>query len=31
MQRSTQAISRQALLEKANALIKEHDDYLAGM
>ncbi|QPG28733.1 DUF2498 family protein [Pantoea sp. SM3640] len=31
MQRSTQAISRQALLEKANALIKEHDNYLAGM
>ena len=31
MQTPTQAISRQALLEKANALIKEHDDYLAGM
>lgn len=31
MQSLTQAISRQALLEKANALIKEHDDYLAGM
>lgn len=31
MQRTTQAISRQALLEKANALIKEHDDYLADM
>lgn len=31
MQTPTQAISRKALLEKANALIKEHDDYLAGM
>jgi len=31
MQTPTQAISRQALLEKANALIREHDDYLAGM
>ncbi|KAF6668929.1 YciN family protein [Pantoea sp. EKM101V] len=31
MQTPTQAISRQALLEKANSLIKEHDDYLAGM
>lgn len=31
MQRTTQAISRQALLEKANRLLREHDDYLAGM
>ncbi|MFV9669487.1 hypothetical protein CKF43_09820 [Pantoea graminicola] len=31
MQKTTQAISRQALLEKANALIREHDDYVAGM
>ena len=31
MERTTQPISRQALLEKANALIREHDDYLAGM
>lgn len=27
----TESISRQALLEKANQLIKEHDDYFAGM
>jgi len=31
MQRTTQAISRQALLEKATRLLREHDDYLAGM
>ncbi|HCW99071.1 MULTISPECIES: YciN family protein [Pantoea] len=31
MQKNTQAISRQALLEKANALIREHDDYFAGL
>ncbi|MCZ4058504.1 DUF2498 family protein [Pantoea sp. LMR881] len=31
MQNNTQAITRRALLEKANALIKEHDDYFAGM
>ncbi|MGD9424901.1 YciN family protein [Pantoea sp. NSTU24] len=31
MQKTTQAISRQALLEKANALMTQHDDYLAGM
>ncbi|WP_416412395.1 DUF2498 family protein [Pantoea sp. App145] len=27
----TESISRQVLLEKANQLIKEHDDYFAGM
>ncbi len=31
MQKNTQPISRQALLEKANALIQEHDDYFAGL
>ncbi|MEZ3500502.1 DUF2498 family protein [Pantoea sp. KPR_PJ] len=31
MQKTTQAISHQALLEKANMLLKEHDDYFAGM
>lgn len=31
MQKNTQAIPRQALLEKANALIREHDDYFAGL
>lgn len=31
MQKNTQAISRQALLEKANTLIREHDDYFAGL
>ena len=31
MQNNTQAITPRALLEKANALIKEHDDYFAGM
>lgn len=31
MQKNTEAISRQALLEKANALIREHDDYFAGL
>ena len=31
MQKNTQPISRQALLEKANALIREHDDYFAGL
>ncbi|MDT0177920.1 YciN family protein [Enterobacter sp. BRE11] len=31
MQKSTQPISRQALLEKANSLIQEHDDYFAGL
>ena len=31
MKTITQPISRQALLEMANALIKEHDDYFAGM
>ncbi|MCA1176615.1 MULTISPECIES: DUF2498 family protein [unclassified Pantoea] len=27
----TESISRQALLEIANQMIKQHDDYLAGM
>lgn len=31
MQKNTQPISRQALLEKANSLIREHDDYFAGL
>ncbi|HAI04889.1 MULTISPECIES: DUF2498 family protein [Pantoea] len=31
MKTLTQPISRQELLEKANALIKQHDDYFAGM
>jgi len=31
MQKNTQPISRQALLEKANMLIREHDDYFAGL
>ncbi|MDU6388886.1 MULTISPECIES: YciN family protein [unclassified Pantoea] len=31
MQKNTQPISRQALLEKANTLIREHDDYFAGL
>lgn len=31
MRNSTRGISRQALLNKANELIKEHDDYFAGL
>lgn len=31
MQKNTQPISRQALLKKANSLIREHDDYFAGL
>ena len=31
MKTLTQPISRQELLEKANALIKQYDDYFAGM
>lgn len=31
MKTLTQPISRQELLEKANTLIKQHDDYFAGM
>jgi len=31
MSAETESISRQALLEKANALIREHDDYFAGL
>lgn len=31
MQNSTQPISHQALLEKANTLAREHDDYFAGL
>lgn len=31
MQKKTQGITRQALLEKANMLAKEHDDYFAGL
>ncbi|RPE03196.1 DUF2498 family protein [Candidatus Pantoea deserta] len=31
MQNSTQPISHQKLLEKANALAREHDDYFAGL
>lgn len=31
MQNLTEAITEQALLEKANALAAEHDDYFAGL
>ena len=31
MSAETESISRQALLEIANQMIKQHDDYLAGM
>lgn len=31
MHKETTAISRQALLDKANAMLKEHKDYFAGL
>lgn len=31
MQNDTQAITRHALLEKANVMIKAHDNYFTGM
>lgn len=31
MQNNREVISHQALLEKANFMVKEHDDYFAGL